>query len=166
MSEAFENNREVIRFPVEDAFDIETARDDEVLHRFINRFVHPSQTKGRSREELANFILELGGTKEPDELSETMKKTRERIINIRFSTAGLSNSEYDALINPKNKKYDDGFAALYYALISTRANASDLGDERAALNVLMELRVASIKLGLHRSDNWVVAANLLSQDMD
>lgn len=167
MSDRASGDAEIIRFPAEDAFDIETARDDEVLHRVMNRLTHPSQTKGKSRGELANLILELGGTRPPDGLSETMKKTRERVIKIRFDTAGLSDSDYDAFLDPKNKQYDEGFAALYHALVSTRANAGDLGDERSALNVLMELRVAAVKrLGLYRSDNWISLAELLTQDLD
>lgn len=164
---ASNHDAEIIRFPIEDAFDIETARDDEVLHRVMNRLTHPSQTNGKSSGEIANLILELGGTKPPDGLSETMQKIRERIIGIRFDTAGLSDSDYDAFLDPKNKKYDEGFAALCHGLVSTRANAGELEDERAALYVLMELRVAAIKkLGLYRPDTWIRVAELLTQDLD
>jgi len=167
MSDRAYDDHEVIRFPIEGAFDVETARDDEVLEQIMNRLVHPSQAKGKSREELANIILELGGTKSPDGLSETMKKTRERVVDIRFGTAGLSNSDYDALLDPRDEQYDEGFAALYHALMSTRANAGELETERSALNVLMELRVAAVKkLGLYNPDDWIRVAKLLTRDLD
>jgi len=148
-------DHEAIIIPFKDHTDyLDDLGDDEVLSHFLSELRHPG-VRGR----LPQYILEYAGTKRRDNLTPERIAWRERMERIRFSV-GVSNHDWDRLIDETDEEYDAGFAAIVHALQDTREN-KELAEERQALLVLLDLRVAAINRGLVDTDEWQELVNRL-----
>lgn len=130
--------------------------DEEVLDHFLSELRHPGV-----RNRLAQYILEYAGSRPRDGLNAERIAWRERMGQIRFSV-GVSNNDWDKLVDESNEEYDAGFAAIVQALQTTRDN-KDLAEERQALLVLLDLRVAAINRGLFESEEWEALVDNLTR---
>ena len=129
--------------------------DSEVLNHFLAELRHPS-----GAGHLAEKILVYAGTKSSENLSDERRAWRDRMVTIRFSI-GYSDNDWDKLIDQHDEEYDAGFAAIVSALQDTR-DSKDLSDERKALQVLLDLRVAAINRGLQDTKDWQLLAKKLT----
>ena len=162
MSEkSYESGAKVIRFPVEGFVDPAELEDKEIIERFLAQLRHPGAPHDSLK--LAEFIQEIAGQKSSEGLPANLRAWRDRMLQIRMST-GWSDGQYDAIINTDDEKYDEGFIALYDALVEMRPRMRDFEEQRGAVMTLMDLRVTAINKCLNKTDDWEKLANLLSSE--
>lgn len=137
----------------------EKVANKEFLERFMAQLNHPGAPK--TSNELTDFILDTAGMKLREGLSEERQQWRDRIMQLQHSTMVLSYSQYDAIIDPRNEDYDEPFAELEKALQATRPYATDMKDERQALSILMNLRIAAIRERTDDDQHWMQTAQRL-----
>lgn len=134
---------------------LDTMDDREVLEHFLAQLRHP----GAAGDE-AGRVLEYAGARSYDGLTEDRVAWRERMLEIR-SFIAYSDQDWDNLVDESHEDYDAGFAAIVRALQQTRGNES-FEEQRKALQILLDVRVAAIKNGLSDTSQWEQLAETLA----
>lgn len=158
------NDSNVIPFPdSEQAFmNPEEIADKEILERFIAQLNHPSAPKEPSQ--LAEFVIDTAGTKAREGLTKERQRWRDRITRLQHNTPALSDSQYDAIVDPHHEEYDEPFAELERSLRVTLPRAKDMKAERQALSALINLRIAAIHEKTDDDAYWIQLAKRLTRE--
>lgn len=150
------SDRELTRFHTKEEL-LELSEDTEVIARYIANLNHPALNDSLT---LARSVRDYAGYGE-HAATDLREAWRARVREINNETAGLSDDKYDNLVDTTHKDYDEGFAAIVEALMLTREN-KDLEEQRKALMLLCDLRVAALRVGANNTEPWVRLAHRLT----
>lgn len=150
----------IIQFP--DTKEIERGRQATALSVFEKMANQPSLSPitDRDTSRYACRLLQYAGAADSELDDGFLKDNAECLRAIRISTH-VSDRAWDDLIDKDSDDYDEAFAYIVEQIHAISGNPEELEVERRALNVLLELRVGAINVGIERQARWEDIARLL-----